>query len=134
MKRRPMRAFYYLICALRRLVGAGSSSAFAEWKMRLLLLWMESNVVVSLIFLVFREQIESMNRWLLALAVVAPLLVLNEYLLSDRQASMKYAKEFSALPRGKRITAYTCAALLVVGALILPLVLHAAKSDRPWWE
>lgn len=129
-----MRAFFYLTCALRRLVGAASSSGFAEWKMRLLLVWIESNVAVSLIFFVFREQTESMNRWLLALAVVVPLLILNEYLLSDSQAAMKYAKEFSALSRGKRITAYTCAALLVVGALILPLVLHAAMSDRPWWE
>ena len=129
-----MRAFYYLMLALRQFVGAASSSAFAEWKMRLLLLWIESNVAVSLIFLVFTEQTESMNRWLLALAVVVPLLVLNEYLLSDRQAWVKYAQEFSALSRGKKITAYTCAALLVVGALILPLVLHAAMSDRPWWE
>ena len=129
-----MRAFYYLTCALRRLVGAASSNEFAEWKMRLLLLWIEGNVVVSLIFFMFREQIESVNRWLLALVVVVPLLVLNEYLLSDRQASMKYAREFSALPRGKRITAYTGAVLLVVGALMLPLLLRAAMSNRPWWE
>lgn len=102
--------------------------------MRLLLLWIESNVAVSLIFFVFREQTESVNRWLLALVVVVPLLFVNEHLLSDRQASTKYAKEFSALSRGKRITAYTCAALLVAGALILPLVLHAAMSNRRWWE
>jgi hypothetical protein len=129
-----MRSFYYVVFSLRRFVGASSGSAFGEWKMRLLLLWIESTVVVSLWFVVSTDSTRSTNRYLLATAIVIPLLVLNEYLLAGREASTRYEKEFSALPRGKRLIAYTCAALIVGVSLTLPLVVRASLSDRPWWR
>lgn len=132
-----MLGYYYLVFFLRRVFRVSRRGAededIREWKVRLVLLCAHSLLALSVLAMLFPNAIDHGPTALWALAIVTPLLALNEYVLSRKQSWLQYRSRFVAWSAPRRGLADLIATAFFIVSLMAPLVARAYKAGRLWW-
>jgi hypothetical protein len=119
-----LKGFYYLYFALSRLCRASQDKSFGEFRVHVLLMLIEINLVFGLIYFLKRERIGDLDPTLYVIGMVLPLVAMNNNLFASGQKRSRYEQEFRKYPERKRRTADVATLLACIGALLLPFVVR----------
>ena len=128
-----MRWLYFLLLTLRRFVSWRSGDAFIEWKLGILVLWLEVSIVGTLVF-TFEGAWFGISPGAVLLATVVPLVMLNQFVLLPDHWPQKHSEAFAALPRLHRMALNLAAAALVALAVMLPFMARTLQTGKAWWQ
>jgi drug/metabolite transporter (DMT)-like permease len=118
--------FYYLVFSVRQYTYVRSGPILGEFQALGLILWIESSIIISFSFLLFRKYLDNFNPYFLGVFFILPLAIFNEFIFSKKKKIwVAYQKKFSALPSRRRHLFNMLAALFVItSVLIFPVIVR----------
>lgn len=129
-----LAAYYYMAYAVRRLLGAdGATKNFAKWRAVGLLILIQVQLVMALIYVVGRKlfQYGTAVQW--GYGVAIPVIALTYWLLDNRRAYEKAVRVFEPWSNRKRAIADVAALLFaIVSAFRRSLPLRLPGNNEPW--
>jgi len=129
-----MSCYYYVVFTLRRLSGASGANNFREWRARVVLLWIEIQLVLTVLYLLAPKLFAFASPIIGGMIIAVPLFVVNQVLLADVNVYRRYSRDFSNWSSTKRRTADFGVVLLLLMAFIAPFFARSLMTKRPWWQ
>ena len=128
-----MIVLYYLIFTFRRWMRASQKDDIREWKARFILLWLEINLVLTMLW-ALKALPDRLDPILVGILVTLPLVWFNEKTLANRKRWIRYSAKFARWGRVERLAADMGVVILIGATFAAPFVLKSLESNRPWWK
>jgi hypothetical protein len=121
-----MRAYYYLIYALRRLSGDPlGERGFREWRATFLLLLVEIRLSVSIAYLLVPSLMQHERSVPIVVGIGLAITALTHFVLENRPRYARHVAVFDSWSSRKRLTSDFAAAAFSVFAVVSPVLVRS---------
>jgi hypothetical protein len=118
-----LQPYYYLAYAIRRLLGSdGKTKDFREWRAVMLLLLVEVQLVMALIYVFARTVFQDGTSVGWGYGIGVPIVIATYLILGNRRRYVEYTRTFDAWSGRKRMMADIAAWAFGAIALFAPIL------------